>query len=243
MELKPLINYYSIQGLRDGDNYYIKKYTTDGFKKSYQMWNDYSHESIESFFNDFMNEYSEEFLIKNCKKCHEYIPHVTFENLFDILIRRLVLDCFIGFKAEEIVREALINKGEKIHDYDVLSKHDEIELDTKLGIDIITFDNGNVKGIIQVKNTSTFSHNGKYIEEKRKEFFKKEKEANEYINSKKYKKLIFYVYDKDSYINEGKIKFFINPMVNKCGFFLEDLVNDDGKLKINVKKLKSRELW
>lgn len=244
MELKPLTHYYEkLKGiLRDGDNYYIKKYTTDGFKKSYQMWNDYSHESIDKFFEDFMKDYPEEFLIDNCKKCHEHMSHIKFEDLFDILLRRLVLDAFIGFKAEDVLREALIKGGHKIHDYSVLSKKDEIELDTKYGIDMMTFENGEVKAFFQVKNTSTFSHDGNYIKEKRKEFFDKELEANDYVGGKNYKMLIFYVYDKNAFIKEGKFKFFVNPRVDKCGFFLDHLIRRDGSLKFYIGNLKSREI-
>ena len=57
MELKPIKHYYGREfknALRDGDNSLIKKYTTVGFKKSYQMWEDYSHDSIYAFFNDFI---------------------------------------------------------------------------------------------------------------------------------------------------------------------------------------------
>lgn len=244
MELKPLTHYYyALKGiLRDGDNYYIKKYTTDGFKKSYQMWNDYSHESIEKFFADFMKDYSEEYLIENCKKCHEHMQHVKFDDLFDILLRRLVIDAFIGFKAEDVVREALVKGGYKIHDYNVLSKKDEIELDTKYGIDMMMFENGEVKAFFQVKNTSTFAHDGKYIMEKRREFFDKEFKANKYVGGEHYKMLIFYVYDKDAYITEGKFKFFINPSVKRCGFFLDHLIRRDGSLKLNVGNLKSKEI-
>ena len=227
MELKPLTHYYGNDlkhCLRDGDNYYIKKYTTDGFKKSYQMWNDYSHESIETFFRDFMNEYPEEYLIDNCRKCHQVMQHVKFDDLFDILLRRLVIDAFIGFKAEDIVREMLVKSGRKIHDYNVLSS------------------DGDVESFFQVKNTSTFCHDGSYIKAVRKEFFDKEQKANEYVGGDKYKMLIFYVYDKDAYIKHGEFRFYVNPAVDKCGFFLDHLIRRDGTLKLNVKRLKSKVL-
>ena len=245
MELKPLTHYYGNDlkhCLRDGDNYYIKKYTTDGFKKSYQMWNDYSHESIDTFFRDFMNEYPEEYLIDNCRKCHQVMQHIKFDDLFDILLRRLVIDAFIGFKAEDIVREMLVKSGKKIHDYDVLSRKDEIELDTKCGIDMMTFSEGDVESFFQVKNTSTFCHDGSYIKAVRKEFFDKEQKANEYVGGDKYKMLIFYVYDKDAYIKHGEFRFYVNPAVDKCGFFLDHLIRRDGTLKLNVKCLKSKVL-
>ena len=249
MELQPLKHYYSahLKGcLRDGDNKYIKKYTTNGFKKSYQMWNDYNNDSIESFFNDFIREYPEECLGLNCGAClremQENGSTITYEDLFDILLRRLVIDAYIGFKAEDIVREMLIKSGKVLHDYDVLSKGDEIELDTKYGIDIMTFKDGEVESFFQVKNTSTFSHDGKYIKEKRKEFFDKEREANQYVGGNKYKMMIFYVYDKDAYINDGEFRFYVNPEVNKCGFFLDHLVRRDGSLKKNVKRLNSKKL-
>lgn len=245
MKLKPLKYYYSKRlknCLRDGDNEYIKKFTTDGFKKSYQMWNDYSHESIEKFFEDFIHEYPESFLTENCKKCNEIMKHIEFNDLFDILLRRLVIDAFIGFKAEDIVREMLIKSGRKIHDNSVLSKEDEIKLDTKYGIDIMTFKDGDVESFFQVKNTSTFSHDGNYIKRIRKEFFEKEYEANKYVGGDKYKMMIFYVYDKDAYINNGEFRFFVNPDINKCGFFLQNLIRKDGSLRLNVKNLKSRVL-
>lgn len=246
MELKP-IKYYYRKELRkclgDGDNKYIKEYTTKGFKKSYEMWNDYSHESIESFFNDFIKEYPEEYLIENCKRCHSVMPHVKFEDLFDILFRRLVIDAFIGFKAEDVLRETIIKSGGKIHDYSVVSKQDEIVLDTKYGIDMMMFDGGEVKGFFQVKNTTTFATNGEYIKKKRREFFTKELEANNYLGGKNYKMLIFYIYDKDAFINDGEFRFFINPATDgKCGFFLDHLIRRDGSLKLNIKNLKSRPL-
>lgn len=245
MKLKPLKHYYSqhlVNCLRDGDNKNIKKYTTQGFKKSYQMWNDYSHESIENFFNDFMNEYSEEYLIENCKKCHQVMTHVEFDDLFDILLRRLVIDAFIGFKAEDIIREMLIKQGKKIHDYSILSKNDEIELDTKYGVDIVTFNDNDVECFFQIKNTSTFSHNGNYINKIRREFFEKERMANDYIGRDKYRMMIFYIYDKNAYINNGEFRFFVNPSVNKCGFFIDHLIKKDGSLRKSVKQLETRVL-
>ena len=249
MELKPLKHYYSehLKGCsRDGDNKYIKRYTTDGFKKSYQMWNDYSHDSIEAFFNDFMKEYSEDFLRKNCDKCHfEMImngSNISSDDLFDILLRRLVIDAFIGFKAEDIVRDKLVNGGCKIHNYDIINRYEEVVLDTKFGVDIMTFDDDKVATLIQIKNTSTFSNDGKYIKEKRMEFFDKENKVNEQIGDGKYRKMSFYVYDKNAFINEGKFKYYINPKRDKCNFQLDELINKDGSLKINVKYLKSREL-
>lgn len=249
MKLQSLKHYYSKHlrdCLRDGDNDYIKKYTTKGFKKSYQMWNDYSHDSIESFFNDFISEYSKEFLDTNCESCLKEMQEngstITYEDLFDILLRRLVIDAFIGFKAEDIVREMLIKSGRTLHDYNVLSKEDEIKLDVKYGIDMMTFKGGEVESFFQVKNTSTFDHDGKYINPKRKEFFDNEREANKYVGGKKYKMLIFYVYDKDAYINDGEFRFYVNPEVDKCGFFLDHLIRRDGRLKKNVKQLKSRKL-
>jgi hypothetical protein len=245
MKLKPLKHYYGQElknCLHDGDNKYIKKYTTDGFKKSYQMWNDYSHDSIESFFSDFIKEYPEEYLIENCKKCHQVMGHVEFDDLFDILLRRLVIDAFIGFKAEDIVREMLIKAGKTLHNYDVLSVKDEIELDTKYGIDMMTFKDGKVEAFFQVKNTSTFSHDGDYIKEKRAEFFDKEYKANQYVGGDNYKMLIFYVYDKNYYINHGEFRFYVNPDIDKCGFFLKHLIRKDGSLRLNVKRLKSKVL-
>lgn len=245
MKLKPLKEYYTRKlknCLRDGDNEFIKKYTTDGFKKSYQMWRDYSHDSIESFFSDFINEYPEDYLIENCKKCHQVMTHVEFNDLFDILLRRLVIDAFIGFKAEDIVREMLISHGKKIHDYDVLSAKDEIELDTKYGIDVMSFNDGDVEAFFQVKNTSTFSSDGTYIRKIRNEFFDKEQKANEYVGGEKYKMMIFYVYDKYAFINHGEFRFYVNPAVDRCGFFLDHLVRRDGSLKLNVKQLKSKVL-
>lgn len=249
MKLKPLKHYYGEhlkKCLRDGDNKFIKNYTTNGFKKSYQMWNDYSHDSIESFFEDFMKDYSEEFLINNCTDCYVEMckdgSTIVFEDLFDILIRRLVIDAFIGFKAEDTLREMLIKKGKVLHDSNVLSRKDEIELDTKYGIDMITFKDGEVEAFYQVKNTSTFAHDGKYINEKRAEFFDKEYKANKYIGGNKYKMLVFYVYDKYAYIKEGKFKFFVNPSVGKCGFYLDHLIKKDGSLKRSIIRLRSKEL-
>jgi hypothetical protein len=206
------------------------------------MWNDYSHDSIESFFSDFIKEYPEEYLIENCKKCHQVMGHVEFDDLFDILLRRLVIDAFIGFKAEDIVREMLIKAGKTLHNYDVLSVKDEIELDTKYGIDMMTFKDGKVESFFQVKNTSTFSHDGDYIKEKRAEFFDKEYKANQYVGGDNYKMLIFYVYDKNYYINHGEFRFYVNPDVDKCGFFLQHLIRKDGSLRLNVKRLKSKVL-
>ena len=94
----------------------------------------------------------------------------------------------------------------------------------------------------QVKNTSTFSHDGSYIKGIRKEFFDKEQKANEYVGGDKYKMLIFYVYDKDAYIKHGEFRFYVNPAVDKCGFFLDHLIRRDGTLKLNVKHLKSKVL-
>ena len=249
MELRPLKHYYSAHlksCLRDGDNKYIKKYTTEGFIKSYQMWSYYSHNSIKAFFQDFNSNYSDAVLALNCGCClremHENGSTINYDDLFDILLRRLVIDAFIGFKAEEIISEKLKNGGCEIHDYNVLPISDERELDTKYGVDIMTFNNGKVSSFIQIKNTSTFGSNGNYIKKIRKEFFDKEKKANEYIHDGTYRTINFYVYDKNAYINEGKFKYFINPKTDKCSFKLDELIEKDGTLKINVKHLKSREL-
>ena len=245
MKLKPLTNYYRDElkhCLRDGDNYYIKKYTTDGFKKSYQMWNDYSHSSIEAFFNDFMNEYPEEYLINNCNKCHQVMQHIEFDDLFDILLRRLVIDSFIGFKAEDIIREMLIKFGKKIHDYDVLARNGEIELDTKYGIDIVTFTNGEIESFFQIKNISAFTSDSDYMKNVRKGFLDNEMEANKYIGGGKYKIIVFFIYDKDAYIENGEFRFYVNPRTDKCGFSLDHLINKDGSLKLNVKHLKTKVL-
>ena len=248
MQLKPLTHYYyGLNGLlSDGDNWFIKKYTTEGFKKSYQMWDDYSHDSIEAFFNDFINEYPEEYLKKNCEKCHNAMLNngssIDYDNLFDILLRRLVIDAYIGFKFEDKVREKLVNYGCKIHNYSVFSEKMEKQLDIDCGIDIMVFNEDKISSIIQVKNTSTFSHDGKYIKEKRAEFLKKEKAANNIINDGKYKPLMFYIYDKYGYINERRYKFFENPSTGKLCFALKELINEDGSLKINIKHLKRKEL-
>ena len=248
MELKNLSYYYGEhlrRCLRDGDNKFIKDYTTYGFKKSYEMWNDYSHDSIESFFNDFSKDYSEEFLKENCERClkkmHENSSNISYDDLFDILLRRLVIDAFIGFKAEDIIKEKLINGGCKIHNYNVISKKEETMLDTNYGVDIIVFKDDNVLSLIQIKNTSTFKNDGMYIRGKRKEFFEKERKANEHIGGQ-YKRLYFYIYDKNAYIKEKKFKYYINPNNNKCCFTLDELIYEDGSLKMNVKYLKSREL-
>ena len=249
MELKPLSYYYSEKlknSLRDGDNKYIKDYTTYGFKKSYQMWNDYSHASIESFFNDFMKDYSEEFLKENCRKCLSKMNSsgstISYDILFDILLRRLVIDAFIGFKAEDIIKEKFINGGYKIHNSNILSKSSEIKLDTNYGIDILIFNENSVSTFVQVKNTSTFAYNGNYIKEKRKEFFEKERKANEFIGDGKNRKIHFYIYDKNAFIQGKQFKYFINPRTDKCYFTLNELIENDGTLKLNIHKLKSREL-
>lgn len=248
MELKPLRHYYdNLKGLlNDGDNFFIKKYTTNGFKKSYQMWNDYSHDSLESFFNDFINEYPEDYLKENCKKCHNDMLNngssIDYDDLFDVLLRRLVIDSYVGFKFEDKIREKLIQFGCIVHNYDVLSENMEKKMDIDYGIDIFVFNKEKITNIIQVKNTSTFVNNGEYIKLKRKEFFDKEYKANIAINDGIYRDLQFYIYDKYGFINERKFKFFVNPSTNKHCFKLNELINKDGSLKINVKHLKSREL-
>ena len=210
------------------------------------MWNDYSHDSIESFFKDFMKEYSEEFLINNCSDCYKEMSDngstIIFEDLFDILLRRLVIDAFIGFKAEDIIREKLIKNGYKIHDYAIISKEKEAELDTKYGIDIMTFNNDKVSTLIQVKNTSTFSHNGSYIKDKRKEFIDKEYKANKFIDDGENRSMQFYIYDKNAYIKEKRFKYYVNPRTDKCFFSLSELIMADGSLKTSVQRLRSREL-
>ncbi len=87
MELKPLSHYYGSDLknlLRDGDNKYIKKYTTKGFKKSYQMWDDYSHDSIQAFFSDFIRDYPGYYRTENCWKWHadmvSYGSYISFDN-------------------------------------------------------------------------------------------------------------------------------------------------------------------
>lgn len=250
MELKPVKEYFR-KGIkkdsRDGDNDYIKRYTTYGFKKAYEMWNEYSHDSINSFFNDFSKDYSDEFLNANCKKCydemHENGSEVEYDNLFDLLIRRLVIDAYIGFKFEEIIKENLVKNGISIHNYDVISNEEERTLDYKYGIDIMTFNGDEVSSLIQVKNTTTFDDDNHYIRARRIEFFEKEEEANDFIDDGKYREVKFYVYNKDAFIYNNKYEFFVNPETDKCYFKLNDLVNkEDGSLKFHIKKLKSREL-
>lgn len=249
MKLKPIKEYFRKgikKDIRDGDNYYIKKYSTDGFKKAYEMWNDYSHDSIESFFNDFSKEYSDDFLNLNCKKCYEDMHNnkseIEYDDLFDLLIRRLVIDAFVGFKFEDIIKENLVKNGIQIHNYNVISKSDERTLDYNYGIDVITFKNDEVSSLIQVKNTTTFDDDNHYIRSKRVEFFEKQELANEFIDDGKYRDVKFYVYNKDAFIYKNKYEFFVNPETDKCYFKLIDLVNEDGSLKFHIKTLKSREI-
>ena len=160
-----------------------------------------------------------------------------------MLIRRLLIDAYIGFKFEEIIKENLVKNGISIHNYDVISNEEERMLDYKYGIDIMTFKGDEVSSLIQVKNTTTFDDDNHYIRARRIEFFEKEEEANDFIDDGKYREVKFYVYNKDAFIYNNKYEFFVNPETDKCYFKLNDLVNkEDGSLKFHIKKLKSREL-
>lgn len=249
MELKPLSHYYGYglrHKLRDGDNKFIKKYTTKGFKKSYEMWGCYPHSSLQEFFDGFIGEYSEEYLVENCERCLRELSDdgldISFDDLFDILIRRLVIDAYMGFKCEDVVREKLEGMGVVTRNDGVLSRKDEVFLDTRCGIDIVTYKGDSVGSFIQVKNTSTFSFDGSYIMEKRREFFDKEREANEFVDDGVYRPIMFYIYDKGAFIREGLFKFYVNPNNGSCHFTLGELVNDDGTLKVRLSGLKTRVL-
>lgn len=245
MKLKNIPEYYDERlnkCLRDGDNVYIKKYTTVGFKRAYKMWEEYSHDSIESFFDDFIKEYDSEFLVKNCERCYEEMrengSEIGKDELFDILIRRLVIETFIGFKFEEIIKDEFVRRGVPIHNYDIVSEEDERELDGKYGVDIITFNGDEIAHFIQVKNI-TFASNSNYMREKRKEFFDKEREANEYVDDNKSRHLLFYIYDKYEFIKGNGYRFYVNPRTNKLSFRLDELVNEDGSLKVRLRDLKT----
>lgn len=238
MKLKELKHYYGGLNdiLNDGDNYYIKKYTTDGFIKSYEMWNKYSHNSIQEYFEDFLNDYDEDFLHHNCQKCFNDIAktnsNITYDQLFDILLRRLVLDSFIGFKAEETVKEALEAHGIVTQNNEIISQSMMKTLDVRYNIDIVTFNGGEISNLIQVKNHSTFAHDGKYIIQKRKEFFDKNQKVKKLLKIDK--DVIYYIYDKMSYINTGEFKFFVNFNNDKCHFALSELVDEEGRLKTKL---------
>lgn len=259
MKLKNISEYYDERlnkCLRDGDNDYIKKYTTEyeyydeirnekvkvKFKRAYEMWEEYPHDSIESFFEAFKKDYNSEFLVKNCERCYEEMrengSEIGKDELFDILIRRLVIDTFIGFNCEETIKDEFVRRGVSIHNYDIVSKDDERKLDDKYGVDIITFNGDEITHFIQVKN-NTFLSNRNYMMDKRKKFFDKERKANEYVDDNKTRYLLFYIYDRGEFIKGNGYRFYVNPRTNKLNFRLDELVNEDGSLKVRLRDLKT----
>ena len=246
--LKPMVSYYDNISIGiDGSNMFIKKYTTEGFIRSNEMWEKYSHKSIDSFFNDFIKDYPDDFLEENCLKCYNEMKdngiNVVYSQLFDILIRRLVVDCWVGFKAEETLMNALASRGCILHDYSIIPKWKEKVLDNKYNIDGLVFKEGHVSSLIQVKNTSTFSRDGEYIKKKRLEFIDKERMVNEYINDGRYRRIMYYIYDKMCYIKNGEFQFFVNPRTKNMHFTIHDLINEkDGSMKFRLFDLKRSSL-
>ena len=77
------------------------------------------------------------------------------------------------------------------------------------------------------------------MRKKRKEFFDKEREANEYVDDNKSRHLLFYIYDKYEFIKGNGYRFYVNPRTNKLSFRLDELVNEDGSLKVRLRDLKT----
>lgn len=220
----------------------IKKYTTDGFKSAKEMWKEYPHDSLESFTEAFKKDYDSEFLVKNCERCYEEMRENGFEigkdELFDILFRRLVPDTFIGFKVEEFIKDEFVRSGVTIHNYDIVSEKDEEKLDKYYGVDIITFKGDEITHFIQVKNKTFITSDDKDM---RKGFFDKERKANEHVDDNKTRPLLFYIYDRDEFIKGNGYRFYVNPNTKKLklGFRLDELVNDDGSMKVRLRDLKT----
>jgi hypothetical protein len=239
MQLKDIKYYYSLKNyLKDGDNEYIKKYTTVGFIKSKFMWEKYSHNSHVDFFDDFLKDYPEGYLKTNCHNCYEEITKrnkvITEDILFDILIRRLVLDCFIGFKAEETVKEALHRHGIETENQTILPSNLANRIDMGYNIDIVTFKTDKISHLIQIKNQSTFGYDGVYIRKRRQEFKSKEATVNQLLNTNL--PITYYIYDKMSYVNKGHFEFYVNPNTDKLSFNLDELIYPNGSLKIRLHK-------
>ena len=53
---------------------------------------------------------------------------------------------------------------------------------------------------------------------------------------------MFFIYDKNAFIKDGEFRFYVNPATDKCHFFLDELVNPDGTLRIQIRTLRSRKL-
>lgn len=220
-------------GLNDG---LLKPYTTNGFMKSVEMWNEFSHESFEAFLNDFLNKYSIEYLRKNCDKCYEKLKSkypekakkITYEMLFDKLFYKLVVDCFIGHACENEIYNYL-NKHFENKEYCELCAGYNYEWDVRYGIDIVVYDKDkNVKKLIQVKN-KTFFIFSKYSCNRVKDQLKKEKLFRIEHPECKDIPIYYYVYDKDTFLNDGKF-FIFNNMIRKdndCRFLLSDFIDNN----------------
>ena len=247
MKIKSLKDYYNLKGyLKDGDNKYIKKYTTNGFIKAIEMWQKYSHNSLVDFIADFEKDYNETFLKRNCEKCclemKQNGSNISQEILYDILLRRLIFDTYIGFKAEETIEKSLNKVGIVTHNENALPEYYQKKLDVFCNVDIIAFLDGTIWHLIQVKNASTFEYDGQYIKEKRAKFREKEKLANDIINNVKYYKIQYYIYDKQSFIDNEEFMFYVNPHTNKLSFTIDELIDNNGNMIICLKNLKTRKL-
>lgn len=228
-EIGPLFH-----GLNDS---ILKPYTTNGFIKSVEMWEKFSHDSFDAFLNDFSKMYPEEYLKKNCDKCYEKLKEkypkksekITYDILYDKLFYKLVVDCYIGHACENKIFKYLNDyfkeKGNgltAIYDY---------RMDTKYGIDIVLVDEAkNIKGLIQVKN-KTFFMLSKYNEYKIRDQVKKEAAFRDDHEEYKDMPIYYYVYDKDSFFNTGKFFLYNNSLREKCGckFLLSDFVDLQNK--------------
>ena len=213
----------------------LKPYTTNGFIKSVKMWEQYSHESFEAFLNDFLKMYPEEYLKENCTKCYNKLKEkypkqsekITFENLYDKLFYKLVVDCYIGHACENKIFNYLNeyfkeqNTGLKaIYDY---------KMDTKYGIDIIIVDkDNNIKSLIQVKN-KTFFIISNYNDFKIRDQVKKEQLFRKDHEEYKDLPIFYYIYDKDSFFDTGKFFLYKNTLREnyECKFLLSDFIDQE----------------
>ena len=243
---KTLLEYYKndckTKGLFVGLNDSIlKPYTTNGFIKSIEMWDRFSHESFDAFLKDFSKMYSTEYLKENCNKCYEKLKEkypkksksITYDMLYDKLFYKLVVDCYIGHACEN---EIFNNFNEHFKKYNKkLKAVYDYKFDTKYGIDIVVVDEeGKINSLFQVKN-KTFFMTSKYNEFKIRDQVNKEKlfwkENEEYSNVPIY----YYVYDKDLFLDTGKFFIFNNSLRKDCGckFLLSDFVDLENKTIIN----------
>lgn len=148
-------------------------------------------------------------------------------DFYDAMVLHAVIETYDGYMREKQVKDALNSVGAKI---DNVSGNEDV----KMAIDVKAELNGNVF-LIQVKPVSFFagSHN-EALNNDRAALIKKEMRArNKYGVNTFFRYLIY-----DSW---GNGEWLINMDKNKCSFSYDELLDENGKPKVDVDKLRKNK--